>query len=202
MREHALVIYEPMTVLTDYLLAGFAFAFALRLWRPNRAWSMAFLFTAAGAITGGSFHAIAPRLTTSAEQQVWLATVLFIGAASCFLLAGLGRGFAVFAVVKFSAYAMWVRLDPSFIVVIADYGTSMLLVGVVHAVRWSRASPWVLGGIAMSALAAVIQASGFALHPHFNHNDLYHVVQIVALWLLYRGGKQGIDGRAVDVTSS
>jgi hypothetical protein len=30
-------------------------------------------------------------------------------------------------------------------------------------------------------------ASGIALHPHFNHNDLYHVVQIAAMLLFYRG---------------
>jgi hypothetical protein len=33
-----------------------------------------------------------------------------------------------------------------------------------------------------------VQMSGFALHRHFNHNDLYHVIQIVALWLLHLGG--------------
>jgi hypothetical protein len=31
------------------------------------------------------------------------------------------------------------------------------------------------------------QASGFALHRHFNHNDLYHVIQIAALLFCYLG---------------
>ena len=37
---------------------------------------------------------------------------------------------------------------------------------------------------------AMVQASGFRLHEHFNHNDLYHVIQMVALVLLYRGAKR------------
>jgi hypothetical protein len=38
--------------------------------------------------------------------------------------------------------------------------------------------------------AALVQRSGFALHRHFNHNDLYHVVQMLGTWLLYRGGSE------------
>jgi hypothetical protein len=39
-------------------------------------------------------------------------------------------------------------------------------------------------------LAAAVQASGFALHRHFNHNDLYHVVQIAAMVLFYTGARR------------
>lgn len=39
-------------------------------------------------------------------------------------------------------------------------------------------------------LAASVQASGFALHRHFNHNDLYHVIQIAAMVLLFVGARQ------------
>ena len=34
-----------------------------------------------------------------------------------------------------------------------------------------------------------MQASGFAPHPSFNHNDLYHVIQVAAMFLLYRGAR-------------
>ena len=39
----------------------------------------------------------------------------------------------------------------------------------------------------MTLLGAIVQQSGISLHRHFNHNDLYHVVQIIGLYLLYRG---------------
>ena len=68
----------------------------------------------------------------------------------------------------------------------------MAAVAMLHG--WSamqnkeRASLWMLGGVGVSVLAAGVQASGFALHRHFNHNDLYHVIQIAAMALFYIGG--------------
>jgi hypothetical protein len=44
-----------------------------------------------------------------------------------------------------------------------------------------------LAGVALSVAAALAQALGVALHRHFNHNDLYHVIQIAAMLLFYRG---------------
>jgi hypothetical protein len=39
----------------------------------------------------------------------------------------------------------------------------------------------------LSIAGAVLQQSRLGVHPvWFNHNDLYHVVQAVALWLLQR----------------
>jgi hypothetical protein len=39
----------------------------------------------------------------------------------------------------------------------------------------------------VSCLAAAVQFNGIALHQHFNHNDLYHVVQMGGMYLFYRG---------------
>jgi hypothetical protein len=39
----------------------------------------------------------------------------------------------------------------------------------------------------------VVQAAKLAPHPGFNHNDLYHVMQIVAMVLLYRGARRLTD---------
>jgi hypothetical protein len=43
--------------------------------------------------------------------------------------------------------------------------------------------------VGVSVLAAGVQASGFTLHRDFNHNDLYHVIQIAAMILFYAGAK-------------
>jgi hypothetical protein len=42
--------------------------------------------------------------------------------------------------------------------------------------------------VAVSVVAGVIQYAHLAPHEHFNHNDSFHVVQMVAIYLLYRGG--------------
>jgi hypothetical protein len=40
----------------------------------------------------------------------------------------------------------------------------------------------------VAAVAGAIQWARLAPHVHFNHNDLFHVVQMASLYLLYRGG--------------
>ena len=95
-------------------------------------------------------------------------------------------------------YLGWVTRHDDFIYVIEDYGSSLIVIAILQIAAWVRSrvpsAPWVLGSIALSVVGAAIQASGFSLHRNFNHNDLYHVVQLVALWMLYRGGRV-LDGR-------
>ena len=71
---------------------------------------------------------------------------------------------------------------------VADTGSAFALVALLHVLAWRRpGSGWIVAGVAVSIGAAAVQASSIDLHRHFNHNDLYHVIQIGAL-LLYYGG--------------
>ena len=183
---------EPMTLATDYVLFIAALLFCVRLWRASRSWSLAFLFTAAGSFFGGTFHGFAPVLSPLTGAALWKATVLSIGLASFFLLAGSGRVLTIIAVVKSVVYASWMITHDDFIWVIADYGVTLLLVAVSQAVAWSRwrspSAPWFIGSVVVSIVAAIVQASRIRLHPNFNHNDLFHVIQLAALWMLFRAG--------------
>ena len=94
---------------------------------------------------------------------------------------------------KLALYSLWMLGHDDFIFVIADTGTAMAGIAALHLWRLLRsrdgASRWILGAVGISTLAAAVQASGYALHQHFNHNDLYHVIQIVAMILFYNGAK-------------
>jgi hypothetical protein len=192
-------VAEPMTLATDYMLTIAAAIFAVRLWRVNRMWALAFLFTACGSFFGGTYHGFGTQMAPMAAAALWKVTVLAVGLASFFLLAGSARGLerdapgsaggtpafrwvAIFALVKLIVYASWMITHDDFVWVIADYAVTLLIVGIVVRTKW------VLGSIVVSVIAALVQMSGFTLHKHFNHNDLYHVIQLLALWLLYRGG--------------
>ncbi len=199
-------VHEPMTLATDLMLTIAAVVFAVRLWRVHRMWALAFLFTAAGSFFGGIHHGFAPQMTPLASLVLWKATVFAIGLASFFLLAGSGgrergapgsaggtpafRWVGAIAIVKLIVFMSWMITHNNFLYVIADYGLTLLIVGIVMLVRRGPATPWVIGSIVVSVIGALVQQSGFALHRHFNHNDLYHVIQLAALWLLYRGGMQ------------
>jgi hypothetical protein len=96
------------------------------------------------------------------------------------------------AVGKFIAYGTIVAKRDDYSVVVIDYGASMLGMAALATAAWWRggaaAAPLLVAGVAVSAIAAVVQVRKIAPHPRFNHNDLYHLIQIAALYLFYLGG--------------
>jgi uncharacterized protein DUF6962 len=43
-------------------------------------------------------------------------------------------------------------------------------------------------GLALVGAGLIVQRGGWALHTHFNHNDVAHVLMTAALWPFYRAG--------------
>jgi hypothetical protein len=207
-------IAEPTTMVTDYMVAGLAVLFWWRLRLDADArqsvaeqwWSRAFLATALAAIAGGTTHGFAPILSETAWTVLWKATIYLLAVASlCLLLAALISIFSrralkilvALACAKFFGYIGFLTqvedLSYShFDYVIYEYGFSMALIFLLQIWDWwrhrSAAAPWIMAGILVSAVASQIQMSRLGLHRHFNHNDIFHVVQMLTLWLLYRGG--------------
>jgi len=93
-----------------------------------------------------------------------------------------------FAVLQFAVYAIWMATHNDFRYVIYDYAPAMIVVLLLQFIFRQPASPWIIGGILLSFGAAGVQLTGIQFHKYFNHNDLYHLLQMVAMWLLYRGG--------------
>jgi len=188
-----MTIHEPATLATDYLLCIAGVVFGARLWHTFRLWSLGFLGTAAGALLGGTYHGLSPEMTAFSAAILWKATIFSIALASFFVLAGCGRMFAVIAIVKLTVAMSWMIGHDSFLWVVADYSITFLIIGGVMIVAWFRervpSAPWILGSISLSVVGAIVQQSRIAPNPNFNQNDLYHVIQIVALWALYRGGR-------------
>ena len=200
-------IREPMTMLTDYALAGYTLYLAFRLLRadnalhmPRKLWGYGFVATAIAALLGGTSHGFVHYLSVTADAIIWKSTLYCIGAASCFMLLGiivatfdswLRTILSFFTLAKFAVFGFWMMGHSDFKYVIYDYVPSMvaiLLIQVWLLIRSGAASAkWLIYGILVSFAAAGVQQSGFDLHQHFNHNDLYHVVQVAAMYLLYRG---------------
>jgi hypothetical protein len=186
-----LSLAEPTTTITDYILAAETFLFSVLLFRANkRFWATAFLFTAIAAVTGGTFHGFRGQLSASAENILWKITVYSIGLSSLFLLLGSSKSIwvVVFAVLQFTVYAIWMATHNDFRYVIYEYGPAMIAVLLLQLIFRQPASPWIIGGILLSFAAAGVQLTGIQFFRYFNHNDLYHMLQMVAMWLLYRGG--------------
>ena len=201
------MISEPVTLATDYLLASLTLFLAWRLHaRAERqlariAWALAFLALGTGAALGGTWHGFA-TIDASLRVVLWKATVLAIGVASAAMIFGsaramagpaLRRGLAGFAVVAFVIYAGWMLFHNAYVFVVVDTAAAMVIVAALHAfppAAWrSPGSRWMVAAVVLSAIAAAVQACRWAPHPNFNHNDLYHVLQMVAMALFYAGAR-------------
>lgn len=178
-----MVVTDPMALITDSALGLAAWLFAAKLWRVQRMWALAFVFTGIAAVCGGVFHGFGDDW-----RLLWKATTFSVGIASFFLLAGTDQRLQVVAVVKLIVYLSWMIGHDAFLFVVADYGLTLILVGIFH-----RSKKWVLGSIAVSIAGAVVQAAHLTIHERwFDYNDLYHLIQIAALWMLYRAGRMRV----------
>lgn len=196
-----MTVSEPMTLLTDYALAGVTgwLCFLLfknaQLQKSRKFWVLAFAALALGAFLGGTWHGFFNN------PLLWKATLLSVGVASFGMVAGSAcaalpkvqrQMLIVLAAMKLALFSAWMLFHDEFIFVVIDTGVAFAVVALLHL--W-KLNGWILAGVAVSVVAALAQASGFALHQHFNHNDLYHVIQIAAMTLLYRGARTLADVR-------
>jgi hypothetical protein len=210
-----MIIREPATLITDYLLAAFTAALAWRLLlasresrsRSQRWWALAFGASAVASFTGGTVHGFPDTLGDRGVAALWLVAMESLVVASLALasaawislrLTRRARRVALFLMgAAYAAYAVWLIRNPSFVFAIVAYGSALLVLVAcqIDAIRRKQpAARWLVAGVAVSVLAAIVQQSGLSLHRHFNHNDLYHVIQAAAVWLLYRGGLVTTDG--------
>jgi len=204
-------IEEPATLITDWLLAACAGTWAVWLTSnattrgasgvPTLIWGIAFAATAVGAFAGGVVHGFQRRMGVRWTRALWRATLHLVALANAAFLAAtvlafadstvraIGLGVTGFKLVVVSGL---LARDPRFAVVLADSLVTLAAAFALQGAAWwshgAASVPWVFGGLGLSVVAAAIQALRLAPHEHFNHNDLYHVVQVGALWLLYRGG--------------
>ena len=203
-------VTQPVTLATDYALGLAAAAAAFFLARdargrealPVRLWSAAFLALAAAAFLGGTWHGFSGGLPAPSASLLWKVTLAATGAASFFLLAGASFGslsgraaiaVTAAAAAKLLAFLVWSASHDEFDGVIVDSTAAMAAILVLAAVSWNRrrapSSRWIAAGILLSAAAAAVEALPVSPGRLFSHDDLYHVVQVAAVYLLYRGGR-------------
>ena len=153
---------------------------------------------ALGAALGGTHHGFE-------LEALWKPTVWTIGVASGAMFAGsacattsgrVREALVALAVVKLGAFWQWTWGDDRFIWVVVDTGSAFAVVALLHLWRLREpGSQAILAGVGLSVVAGAVQAAGFDLHRHFNHNDLYHVIQIAAMLAYYRGVRRLADRR-------
>jgi hypothetical protein len=199
---------EPATMATDYMLAVLCGFFAWRLWRSQKGapqasvyfWAAGFACLGLASLAGGTFHGFSILLSQAVLQELWKVVVYAVGLASFFLLTGTVRATILAHVrrlamlipyVQLIVYALWMATHADFRYAVYGYAytnLSILALQVYAGVtRGALSASWLVGGALISFLAAAVQINDIAFHRHFNHNDLYHVIQMGGMYLFYRG---------------
>lgn len=205
-----MLISEPMTMLTDYAIAAEAVVFAgLLLWLAFQRrqisigfWAVAFACLVIAASAGGTYHGFALYLNGATRDSLWLVVLYALSFASFWMLAATiasavpprwQRSSLIAIGIKSLLFIRWSAVGQSFGNVVVDYLSAMTILLFLHAYRQTPSARWLARGVLVSAIGAIVQLSGFGLAERFNHNDLYHVVQMVALYLFYRGARLSKD---------
>jgi hypothetical protein len=197
-------IAEPTTTLTDYALAAVGAALAGWLGGrtrplPARLWAAAFLAIALAAAVGGTLHGWGPALALPTRAGLWNVVYAAIGLGNFFMLAGIlftvvpRRGWTLvlaLLALRLLAYVLFtMAADFRYVMYDLVLTLSVLLgTALFSLARGESSAPFVLAGVLLSLLGAFVQTGGVDLHPRFNHNDLFHVLEMGALYLFARAG--------------
>ncbi len=205
-------IPKPDVVFTDLGLAILGAYLGWRLWTARgggmlpRTGVVVVGGLASAAFWGAIFHAFFPANTaTPAGFMAWIPVALSILVVAAALLElGLRilaprlaplvrRSIVVTYAASFAAVVLFV--DESFSTIVRFYAPALvffLIVAVRQAIRTRSAGWWLIAvSFIISGAAALLQQANVSIHPvYFDHNAVYHVLQGVALVLLYRGFRQ------------
>ena len=122
---------------------------------------------------------LGPRNRVSA----WLWCAAFLTSAVAALLGGIYHGFAS----HFDTGALRSIWNVAVFVMGLSCGC---MLGGIHAAYMQREDgsvKWIASGVAVTLIGVIVQQTGFRRHLDFNHNDIYHIIQIAAFYLFFRG---------------
>jgi hypothetical protein len=156
-------VTEPMTMVTDYLLTVGCVFFGLSLFGGSR---------------------------SAGRGSVGLWVVAFAVTAVAALAGGTAHGFRLYlgegnwSIVW--RITVWSLGAGTVLLLVAGVRSALRPENDVQAERKAGGS-WLKRGLVVSAIGVALWVGKVSPHPQFNHNDLYHVVQLVGLYCFYRG---------------
>ena len=194
---------EPMTAFTDAVLAAWvAFLAGLLFARARgalsvRLWGCAFVTASVSSLAGVAYHGFRtwfPSPVAMAEL-CWKVVPLTTGIAAFCLgsaaaiawLRPKARRIAIgLLVVELIACFVAAALSNAFLVAALDYVPVLLALLAGALVNRGRpGSAFIAAGVVTSFVAFGVQRLEWQYH-----NDVFHLVQMIAMYLLYRGGAE------------
>lgn len=209
------------TTATDLLLGAVALVLAFLLTARRRSdqgwtarlWAAALLFTSLAALAGGTYYgrgvgfpvALAGTLRRAAMAGVGLASFCFVAGAAFGSVRGRARRIVLWlATGQTVLYLAWTIEHDALGYAVFEHSSAMIAVLVLQARAWTRrrdpAAPWVIAGAALLTGCAAIQSGH--LGADFALDEICHILQVIGIYCLFRGGRmltdlgaRGVPGR-------
>ncbi len=190
--------------LTDLILCLEALFLAFLLYRERNHHSLRyasllfFISFALSSFLGVIVHGFFPTPDSIWNAIFWTVTLLAVGLISFFswiividlLVPQYRKVLVAMACLEFLGYSLYILfIDHPFKVAIYNYVPSTLFLLIAFGflyVRGKKSALFGFFGLLLSLIASWIQQAKIAIHPiYFNHNALYHVLEAIALFLVF-----------------
>jgi len=208
---------EQVTAVTNLPLVLFSLVavnslYARRPAQPLRAWLWIGMFGSLTIATGLGIFAHGLALDAAARKLIWQPINAALGVTvACFVAgavldrwgaAAAGRALPGLLVLSGGFFAYATFRASSFLPFIVYEGVAMLFCLAVYLTltvqRRLAGADWMVVGVGITILAAVLQATpvAYRLGVTFDHNGIFHLVQLLGLLCLLLGVQRGLGPKS------
>lgn len=193
-----LQILEPVTVVTNFILAIVAFVLFRRLRKEGlKSWSYVLLCVGISAAMGMVTHGIYTQIGKTAYITIWVILNCVLAGSLLFMEIASVSKLIKSKLLQYLLVTKWLA-TCGFLGYLQHLNVSkynmtigiiiVLVTQVVWLTKGNKASWLIIGGVAIILLGGVLQSIPVVISAlWFNHNDLAHVVHVFAIFLLYKG---------------
>ncbi|MFL3051114.1 MAG: DUF6962 family protein [Candidatus Neomarinimicrobiota bacterium] len=207
-RLNKILIYEPTTFITNIPLIIMTTIYGQKIlgiysetshpFHFNFGWS--FFSLGLAALAGALFHGFGPYFRSVIREWIWKIVLICLGLAFFFSL--MAASAAIFSlnsyiifrhlfVIGLVAFLFQTLRFHGFGQSLKFFAISQLLVIIAFLFltikSYDRGYLNILLSGCLTAIAGGLWLRGWSLHKKFNKNDFFHVIQLVSIWLTYRG---------------
>lgn len=191
------ILHEPVTVLTDLILSGFCMFLSFKTGKSHaKFWSAFFLTMSFATLIGALGHGLyidKNNILQWISRTAGIVSVFWGEIASAMmLLKNRIRSILVILIsLQLTVAIAFILQRNEFKVVVTNgtigFGVIVAVIQIYLILKGHLGSKYILGGIAVNAVAGLIHKFQVAPSKWFNHNDLGHVIMILGLYLIARG---------------
>jgi len=162
--------------------------------------SWALYLLAFGALVGGIYHGFSPHFSVLLKDFIWKTILYAVGLTTVFfLLAAISTvvSYEIYNILKwipilvFVVYAVFIWRYNDLIQAIYFNIPMMIVIFIImvylYIVSKDTGTGKIILGLVISFLGAGIWSRKLSVNGYFNYNDIYHIIQTIGLWYIYRG---------------